>query len=257
MFPLISKSESSSANLPNPVPYRTLHLDLIRFMHLFLFICLDDFCPSHLDFVGHDIADLRPQNLLLLLGPDSNKLAWWWRWQRRGTALVQAIKLPHFILHGLLSLGVTLTNVPKRGGHRDSETFMYCLFLQHIHTHSSLLPEYNSIGVCGLHHQHRGVLFFGDLQRRHCMVTEPPPQLLPHPQLLLTDWGVPPITVLVLSSSAFSAAPSVQDGPLGVVRHWEVDGAEVREEVKVLQDMSGQFGLWASNRTKKIKIMKG
>lgn len=30
---------------------------------------------SHLDLVRHDLANLRPQNLLLLLGPDSNKLA--------------------------------------------------------------------------------------------------------------------------------------------------------------------------------------
>lgn len=73
------------------------------------------------------------------------------------------------------------------------------------------------------------------------MVTEPPPQLLPHPQLLLTGRGVPLVAVLILTSS--TAALLVQDGPLWVVRHRVVDGADVREEVKVVQDMSGQFDL--------------
>lgn len=74
------------------------------------------------------------------------------------------------------------------------------------------------------------------------MVTEPPPELLPHPQLLLADCGVPPVTVLILSSASCTTPP-IQDSPLGVVGHRVVDGAEVGEEVKVLQYMSGQFGL--------------
>ncbi len=74
------------------------------------------------------------------------------------------------------------------------------------------------------------------------MVAESPTQLLPHLYLLLTDRGVPPITVLVLSSTS-RAVPPVQDGPLWVVRHWIIDGAEVGKEVKVLQDVARQFGL--------------
>lgn len=76
------------------------------------------------------------------------------------------------------------------------------------------------------------------------MVAEPPPQLLPHSQLLLADRGVPSVAVLVLSSSSScAAAPPVQDGPLGVVGHRIINRAEVVEEVKVLQDMFWQFGL--------------
>lgn len=76
------------------------------------------------------------------------------------------------------------------------------------------------------------------------MVAEPPPQLLSDSQLLLADRGVPPVAVLVLSSStSCAAAPPVQDGPLGVVGHRVINCAEVAEEVKVLQDMFGQFGL--------------
>lgn len=74
------------------------------------------------------------------------------------------------------------------------------------------------------------------------MVTEPPPHLLPYSQLLLTGQRVPPITVLIMSSST-TAAPPVQDGSLGVVRHWVVNGADVRNELKIFQDMSRQFGL--------------
>lgn len=108
-----------------------------------------------------------------------------------------------------------------------------------------MLPQYNCVGVVGLHHQHRGILLFGDQQSRHRMVAEPPPQLLSHSQLLLTDHRVPPIAVLVFSSSSTScaAAPPVQDGSLGVVGHRVINSAEVTEEVKVLQDMLGQFGL--------------
>lgn len=69
---------------------------------------------SHLDLVSHDLTDLSPQDLLLLLGPDSSKLPWCRRGQRSRTTLVQAVKLPHFILHGLLGLGVTFTDVPER-----------------------------------------------------------------------------------------------------------------------------------------------
>ena len=73
------------------------------------------FLTSHLDLVGHDLADLCPQDLLFLLSSDSNELARGWRGQRRWSTLVEAIKLSHLILHGLLGLGVTLTNVPERG----------------------------------------------------------------------------------------------------------------------------------------------
>ncbi|KAG7240067.1 hypothetical protein INR49_027921 [Caranx melampygus] len=66
--------------------------------------------------------------------------------------------------------------------------------------HSAAM-EYDSIGVGALHYQHRGVLLFGDLKGRHRMVTEPPPQLLPNPQLLLTGRGVLPIAVFILSST--------------------------------------------------------
>lgn len=80
------------------------------------------------------------------------------------------------------------------------------------------------------------------------MVAEPPPQLPSHSQLLLADRGVPSVAVLVFSSStststSCTAAPTVQDGPLGVVGHWVINCAEVVEEVKVLQDMFWQFGL--------------
>lgn len=76
------------------------------------------------------------------------------------------------------------------------------------------------------------------------MVAEPPPQLLPHSQLLLADRGVPSVAVLVFSSTtSCAAAPPVQDGPLGVVRHRVINSAEVVEKVKVLQHMFGQFGL--------------
>lgn len=75
------------------------------------------------------------------------------------------------------------------------------------------------------------------------MVAEPPPQLLPHPQLLLTGGRVLPVAVFILSPAPVSAASPVQDGPLGVVRHRVVNSADVGKEMKVLQDMSGQFGL--------------
>lgn len=102
-------------------------------------------------------------------------------------------------------------------------------------------PEDNFIGTGGLNHQNGWVLLFGDLQRRHFLVTEPPHRLLLYAQLLLTCRGASPATVL--APSVFRAASPVQDGPLGVVRHRVVDGANVREEVKVLQDMSRQFSL--------------
>jgi len=120
------------------------------------------------------------------------------------------------------------------------------------HIQFSHPPDDNAIGVGGLHHEHRGVLLFGYLQKGHHVVTEPPPQLL-----LLAGGGVPPITVLILFSSTTittTATPLVQDGPLRVVGHREVDGADVGEEVKVLQDVSGQFEL--ANKSNLIYIYK-
>lgn len=61
---------------------------------------------------------------------------------------------------------------------------------------------------------------------------------------LLTGRRASPATVLLSSaSSAAAAAPPVHDGPLGVVGHRVVDGADVGEELKVIKDVSRQFGL--------------
>lgn len=51
------------------------------------------------------------------------------------------------------------------------------------------------------------------------------------------------ITVLILFSSISTSALSVQDSSFGVVWHWVVNSADIRKEVKVLQDMFWQFDL--------------